>query len=543
VLGRTIAKRYRIEAHIGSGAMGDVYRARHVQLGFDVALKIMQPAVACERGFEERFYREARAASSLAHRNSVRVIDYGQEDDGLVYLAMEFVRGRDLSSVLRTEAPLSDQRIVDILAQTLAAVSVAHANQIVHRDLKPQNIMVGPDDDDESRDCVKVCDFGIAKLNDPRRFKWRTGAKTDLTGGGLIGTPGYMSPEQARGADVDARSDLYAVGVILYQMVAGCLPFAADNALVLALKHITDEPVPPSRIRPQVNPRLEAICLRAMRKDPADRYASAKEMRAELRAAIGAPASLPDVGAVESTRPPVDSHAACVADVDVVPLVSPRRSIGLAVGALVIAALSTWGIARWQGHEPAKAVATVAAVDTGAEALGSPAPTASPAAPTTAPPPPSPSASATPVKRGLARSAVGATGARLLSRASSSSPSSRSPASPVTGYNPNHALVSLGRLTTERVEHDAVQRKLAELVPRFNDCYRDALFVAGAPVRSTATIHLSVDPEGHVTAVVGAAELPPFARCVGRILTPLSLPVSAVESGGGVADQTVALVP
>ncbi|MCW5836393.1 MAG: serine/threonine protein kinase, partial [Labilithrix sp.] len=288
LVGHTIAHRYCIEQLVGGGAMGDVYRARHVGLGSDVAVKIMRASIADASNFKERFYREAKAASRLAHPNSVRVLDYGEEPDGLVYLVMEFLRGRDLQDVLTAEWPLSDRRIVDILAQTLAAISTAHGHGIVHRDLKPENIMIVPDDDEEGRDCVKVCDFGIAKLVDARAFKSHDDVQTALTtGNAIIGTPEYMSPEQARGEALDARSDLYSVGVILYRMLTRRLPFEAENALGIAVKHIVEEPLPPSRVVDSPNPRLEAICMRALRKDPRDRYATAKEMRAELRAALG----------------------------------------------------------------------------------------------------------------------------------------------------------------------------------------------------------------------------------------------------------------
>jgi eukaryotic-like serine/threonine-protein kinase len=288
LLGRVVAGKFEIEERVGSGAMGEVFRARHVVLDTAVALKIMRPDIAKDAMFKERFYREAKAASRLDHPNSVRVIDFGVEPDGLVYLAMEFLHGRDLLSVLREEWPLPDERVVDILVQTLGAVSTAHELGIVHRDLKPENIMVrvGQEDEGTRPYHVKVCDFGIAKLSDPRGF--HTDSSKALTSSGtLIGTPEYMSPEQARGDPLDARSDIYSVGIVLYQLLVGKVPFSAENALGVVLKQVTDEPVPPSHVRPGVNPRLEAICLRALRKPREERYPTAKEMRRDLRAVFG----------------------------------------------------------------------------------------------------------------------------------------------------------------------------------------------------------------------------------------------------------------
>ena len=297
LLGRVVAGKFKIEAPIGAGAMGEVYRARHTVLDTVIALKIMRPDIAKDAMFKERFYREARTASRLDHANSVRIYDYGVEPDGLVYIAMEFLHGRDLLSVLRDEWPLPDTRIVDILAQTLAAVSVAHELGIIHRDLKPENIMVsvGADDDDQRPYQVKVCDFGIAKLSDPRAFPTENNGSALTSSGTLIGTPEYMSPEQARGDALDPRSDLYSVGIILYQLLVGRVPFFAENALGVVLKQVTDEPVPPSRVRPGVNARLEAICLRALEKSRDDRYQTARDMRRDLRGVFGdRPQSLTD---------------------------------------------------------------------------------------------------------------------------------------------------------------------------------------------------------------------------------------------------------
>ena len=288
LLGRVVAGKYAIEEHIGGGAMGEVFRARHVVLDTAIALKIMRPDIANDSMFKQRFYREAKAASRLDHANSVRVLDFGVESDGLVYLAMEYLHGRNLLSVLRDEWPLPDERIVDLLVQTLAAVALAHDLGIVHRDLKPENIMVsiGHEEDGVKPYHVKVCDFGIAKLNDPRGFQ-TDGGKPLTSSGTLIGTPEYMSPEQARGDPLDARSDLYSIGIVLYQLLVGRVPFSAENALGVVLKQVTDEPVPPTEVRPHVNPRLEAICLRALKKSRDERYQSAKEMRRDLRGVFG----------------------------------------------------------------------------------------------------------------------------------------------------------------------------------------------------------------------------------------------------------------
>ena len=189
-LGRRIAGKYVLEAHVGGGAMGEVYRARHVTLDTKLAIKIMREDIARNPEFRERFLREARATSRLEHPNSVRVVDFGEESDGLVYLAMEFLDGRDLLTLLREDWPVPDARVVDLLAQTLSAVSVAHGLGIIHRDLKPENIMVlASHDDDGPRDLVKVCDFGIAKLTDPRAFRTDADGPPHTTSRAVVGTP------------------------------------------------------------------------------------------------------------------------------------------------------------------------------------------------------------------------------------------------------------------------------------------------------------------------------------------------------------------
>jgi len=285
LVGRKIAGKFAIERMLGAGAMGVVYRARQVALEKTVAIKVLHRDLAADPEFAERFLREARAASRLDHPNSIRVFDFGEEPDGLLYIAMEYVEGRDLAHVISEHrGPLPPANIVDLLCQALAALAVAHDMGVLHRDLKPENIMVlrGKSDEGQAIEIVKVCDFGIAKITETvadepeqRRAKHSTGL--------IIGTPAYMSPEQARGEKLDARSDLYSMGVVLYELVTGRVPFEATTPLGVALKHIGEQPVPPSQLGAGVDAALEAICLKAMSKSPGDRYQNAREMRQALR--------------------------------------------------------------------------------------------------------------------------------------------------------------------------------------------------------------------------------------------------------------------
>ncbi|MBS2019302.1 MAG: serine/threonine protein kinase, partial [Deltaproteobacteria bacterium] len=284
LVGRTIDGKYEIEALVGQGAMGAVYRAKQTTLGTTVALKVLHRASAAEPMFAARFLREAQAASRVDHPSSIRVIDFGEEPDGLLYIAMEYVDGRSLAEILSREGPLPVSRIVDIASQALAALAVAHDLGVVHRDIKPENIMVlsGKDDDGNPHDIVKVCDFGVAKVVDPARMR----APSVTAEGLVVGTPEYMSPEQARGEPCDARSDVYSMGVLLFHLMTGKVPFDSSTAFGTALMHVTDEPTRPTLLDPSIDQRLEAICLKAMRKRPEDRHASARELRAALRALL-----------------------------------------------------------------------------------------------------------------------------------------------------------------------------------------------------------------------------------------------------------------
>ena len=260
-----IDERYRVVSRIGSGGMADVFCAHDNQLGRKVALKFLHRRFSQDEDFVERFRREASSAAGLQHPNVVGVYDRG-EWDGTYYIAMEHLEGRSLKEVVRQEAPLDPVRAIDLTIQILKAARFAHKRGIIHRDLKPHNVIV----DDEGR--AKVTDFGIA----------RAGASDMTETGSIMGTAQYLSPEQAQGHAVSAQSDLYAVGVILWELLTGRVPFDGDTAVTVALKHVTEAPPPPSAIEPRVPPALDGVVMWALEKDPARRPADADAFIAAL---------------------------------------------------------------------------------------------------------------------------------------------------------------------------------------------------------------------------------------------------------------------
>ena len=281
-VGRVLDGKYRLDAYLSRGGMGTVYEATHVMLNRKVAVKLISPALVQSQDTVRRFQREARAVTHLNHPNIVRVHDLGQTTDGSLYIAMDLIAGENLSAVLERAGTLEPSRIVHILRQVVSALVHAHEHGIVHRDLKPQNIMIGRAKD--GADVATLLDFGIAKT-------FEVDAQTKVTSTGFaVGTPHYMSPEQAGAGPVDARSDLYAVGVILYQMLAGEPPFADASTPAILVKHLTETPVPPSVKRPDraVSPGLERIAMRCLEKKPEARFQSAEEL---LRALDGATAA------------------------------------------------------------------------------------------------------------------------------------------------------------------------------------------------------------------------------------------------------------
>ncbi|MDB4934606.1 MAG: serine/threonine protein kinase, partial [Labilithrix sp.] len=278
ILGRALAGgKLMMESLIGRGGVGAVYKARHRELRMAVAVKVLHESFQHDIDFCRRFYAEALAASRLDHPNITRVIDFGQEPDGLLYLAMEFLAGVELRAVMNKEHALPTQRIAEVMMQTCAGLSHAHARGIVHRDIKPENLVIvpGQDDDGEAIELVKVCDFGIAQ------HRALPGAAHEA--GVIAGTPEYMSPEQCRGDELDARSDVYACGVVLYELATGQLPFTADRPQSILNKHQFTDPIAPSLVKPGVDPLLERIILKALAKEPEDRPQNMRELRAALR--------------------------------------------------------------------------------------------------------------------------------------------------------------------------------------------------------------------------------------------------------------------
>src|SRR5215813_33508 len=297
LVGTTLAGKYRIDARLNEGGMGTVYRGCHVLMDKTDAIKVLRPSLAADEKIVARFSREARAASRISHPNALSVTDFGEDDDGIVFLVMEFLSGRTLKQVIRDEGPLPLKRVVDITRQVADALNAAHTQGVVHRDLKSDNIMLL---DTMTGDHAKVLDFGIAKINEP------DGAvDTSLTAPNLvIGTPQYMSPEQcSQDSEIDARSDIYSFGVILYEMLVGHVPFSGDSPTMVMMKHL-QEPVPSVlEERSDVPASVARVVSRAMAKVRDNRYQNVAELVEDLTIASGM--TIHRLGPVTTAETPV----------------------------------------------------------------------------------------------------------------------------------------------------------------------------------------------------------------------------------------------
>ena len=272
MIDRTLGGRYEVIQRVGGGGMALVYKARDLLLGRFVALKVLRPQFAHDEEFVRRFRREARSAASLSHPNIVGIYDVGQDGDDH-YIVMEYVEGHTLNELIRERAPFQPEEAVHIAVQICEALEHAHQNQIIHRDIKPHNILIG------KNGRVKVTDFGIARA---------VTAATITQTGSVVGSVHYFSPEHAKGVATGEKSDIYSLGIVLYQMVTGRLPFLGESPISVALKHLQEPFEAPRRVNPHIPQSLENVIVRAMRKDPRERYQSAREMREDLETCLRA---------------------------------------------------------------------------------------------------------------------------------------------------------------------------------------------------------------------------------------------------------------
>ncbi len=269
--GSVLGGRYRIEARIGSGGMAEVYRGIDPVLNRTVAIKVLLPQYARDTSFVARFRREAQAAARLNHANIVGVFDTGADGD-TQYIVMEFIEGRTLADFLAAGRRLTPVQAAEVSQKVCGALAAAHAQGVIHRDIKPGNIMV------TREGTVKVMDFGIARIT--------SGAETAPQTSAVLGTASYLSPEQAQGGPVDARTDIYSLGTVLYELLAGRPPFTGESPVAIAFKQVNETPVPPSQLNPDVPPREDAVVMRALSKNPANRYQTAQEFSEDLERVI-----------------------------------------------------------------------------------------------------------------------------------------------------------------------------------------------------------------------------------------------------------------
>ncbi len=330
MIGQILNDRYEIKRQVGTGGMADVYMAIDRLLGRTVAVKVLHPQFSRDPVYIERFRHEAQAAANITHPNIVNVYDWGVEGD-LHYIIMEYVEGKSLKDVILENAPLMPERAVEIAISICMALEAAHSHGIVHRDIKPHNVIVTRDNQ------IKVMDFGIARTS---------GGSSITQTGTIIGTAQYISPEQAQGRTADPRSDLYSLGIVLYELLTAKVPFDGETPVAIAYKHVREDPLPPSILNPDISPELEAIVLKALAKNPQNRYQSATEMRADLERCLegtpvyATPVLPPEEKTTEATR--------------VYPVTSlPQRGksrkwpwVVLIIVAAIAIAFGVWGVLR-----------------------------------------------------------------------------------------------------------------------------------------------------------------------------------------------------
>lgn len=359
---RVLAGRYKLGDRHGGGGMGSVYTAEDSRLGRQVAVKIMQEHLATDPRFVERFRREARSAASLSHPNIAGVYDYG-EDDGEEFIVMELVEGRDLAHLLREEGPLAVERATAIASQIAAALGHAHAAGVVHRDVKPGNVLIGEDDH------VKVTDFGIARA---------TGDSTLTASGVIMGTVHYISPEQAAGTAARPESDVYSLGIILYEMLTGSVPFTASSAVGVAMRHLDDEVPAPSALEPSVPSEVDEIVRVATAKAPEQRFPTGTEMEAALRTGTTAPLTSPGTAVPPASPAGGDVPQSLIGSWD--PARVGRTALAVLAG-LAVLALTLALIRVSQGSNPQPAGGAVRQEPAATETDQTSAPEPSPEAP------------------------------------------------------------------------------------------------------------------------------------------------------------------
>ena len=361
MLGEISGGRYALSELLGSGGMAEVFLAHDRILGRDLALKVLREDFAKDPGFVARFQREAVSAAALNHPHVVQVYDQGRSEDGRLYIAMEHVPGGTLKDLITRRGALEPAEAARLASQVAEALGAAHERGLVHRDIKPQNVLI-----DEASD-AKVADFGIALA-----------ASTSTTSGTnrVFGTASYMSPEQAMGERVGPASDLYSLGVVLYEMLTGTLPFEAEGALAMVMKHVTEEPIAPRKRDPHVPEAMEALVMGLLAKDPEDRCGSAFELAEELR---NAREGLPPVFFAEATRYPeaprefVSTEGGTPPDFSESVLRRRKRPVAIGLVALV-ALLGAYGWDLTGAREGSKALGTVTSTEGGREGGGPVAP-------------------------------------------------------------------------------------------------------------------------------------------------------------------------